>query len=317
MKQFLHQGKLPFKSVVDLAFHHQPAPNSVANAVNSRPAVINLHGIFGSNKLFRSFNKPLAQALNTDVYALDLRNHGKSPFAQPFNYLTFTKDVIHFIKKHIGHERPVQLIGFSLGGKVALLATLCSEINVSKCITIDSPPYEIDTVDSVILQNYDLITKIITREIKIRKCSAGWKTKLLKMFQSLPANAENKGDPSLYFANGFYSVKENNKPPTADQKDPYLEYYLPLEEFPNLIPEILAWPDLSGNGNSEGLFNSSTDSPALFMKALKSEAIKNDYELLKKSFPRAVVKEFDSGHNITVEKPQESLQCMIDFLKDN
>ncbi|CAR29546.1 ZYRO0G11264p [Zygosaccharomyces rouxii] len=316
MKRFLHHGKIPLKSIVDLAFHHQPPPNPVSHVVNSRPAIINIHGIFGSRRLFRPFSKPLANALNTDVYSVDLRNHGDSPIAQPFNYVSFTKDVIHFIKKHIGDKRPVQLIGFSLGAKVALLATLCSQINASKCIAIDAPPYETVAVDSVLVENYELITKIINQEIKIEKGSKNWKKKLLKLFQGLPANATNNGDPSLYFANGFYSVKRNAEPPTAGQ-DPYIEYSIPLEEFPNLIDEIIGWPDLQGKDNLEGLFKLSTDSPALFMKAMHSLAISDDYSLLKKHFPRAVVKEIDSGHNMTVEKPEESLQCMIDFLKDS
>ncbi|GAV51045.1 hypothetical protein ZYGR_0AD02280 [Zygosaccharomyces rouxii] len=169
MKRFLHHGKIPLNSIVDLAFHHQPPPNPVSHVVNSRPAIINIHGIFGSRRLFRPFSKPLANALNTDVYSVDLRNHGDSPIAQPFNYVSFTKDVIHFIKKHIGDKRPVQLIGFSLGAKVALLATLCSQINASKCIAIDAPPYETVAVDSVLVENYELITKIINQEIKIEK----------------------------------------------------------------------------------------------------------------------------------------------------
>lgn len=315
MKRFLCSGRLPLKSVVDLYFQHQPAPNVAANAANFRPAVVNIHGIFGSNRLFRPFNKPLAQALETDVYSLDLRNHGNSPFALPYDYITCTKDVAHFIKNHIGIERPVQLIGFSLGGKIALLAALCSQINVSKCISIDLPPYETPDLDPITIQNYDLITRIHTREIKIEKGSKDWKNKLLKLFQSFPANAENKGDPSLYFANGFYSVKANNKPPTPDQRDPYIDYYLPLDDFPDFISEIKKWPDLLGDDNAEGLFGYSTDVPVLLMKGKTSGFIKDDHSLLKKSFPNAQVREFNSGHNLTVEKPQESLQCMIDFLK--
>lgn len=315
MKRFLHTGRIPLKSVVDLAFHHQPAPNVVSGATNSRPAVINIHGLFGSNKLFRPFNKPLAQALGTDVYSLDLRNHGDSPFALPYDYVTCTKDVAHFIKNHIGTKRPVQVIGFSLGGKIALLAALCSQINASKCISIDLPPYETPTLDPVTIQNYDLIIKILKREIKIEKGSKNWKNKLLKLFQSLPANAENKGDPSLYFANGFYSVRANGKPPTSDQHDPYIDHYLPLLDFPDFIQEIKKWPDLLGDDNAEGLLKYSTDVPVLLMKGKTSCFIKDDPSLLKKSFPNSQIREFDSGHNLTVEKPQESLQCMIDFLK--
>lgn len=318
MKRFLHQGKLPFKPIVDLVFHHTPPPSSAAtNTVNPKPAIVNIHGILGSKRYFRSLNEPLARALNTDVYTVDLRNHGDSPFAQPFNYLTFTKDIIHFIKKHIGDKRPVKLMGFSLGGKVSLLTTLCPQVNAIKSISIDAPPYEIQYIDPLIEQNFGLVKKIVNREIRIEKGSKGWKKQVLELFRNLPANIGNKGDPGLYFAGGFFEVKANNSPPTADQKDPYLDHSSPLEEFPNLIPEILTWPDLSDHDGLEGLFNLSTDSPALFLKGLQSGSILDDYSLLKKHFPNAVVEEFDASHNIMIEKPKEFFDCVVEFLKDD
>ena len=316
MKQILRAGRLPFKSVVELAFHHEPAPYAITNAATQRPAVVNVHGIFGSNKLFRPLNKPLAEGLNTDVYSIDLRNHGNSPRALPYDYVSFTRDVIHFIKKEIGEHRPVQVIGFSSGGKIALLSSLCPHINVQKCISIDMPPYATPNMDPIILQNYELIMKIIRREIKIKKGSKNWRQVLLGYFKKVPANIGNKGDPSLYFANGFYMVKENGKSPSDDQEDPYIDFYLPLDQFPNLITEVKKWPNLRGDDNADGLLGLSTEAQVLFMRGMRSCFIKDDYSLLKTSFPNSIVEEYDTGHNITVEKPEICLRNMIDFLRD-
>lgn len=58
-----------------------------------------------------------------------------------------------------------------MGGKIALLTTLYKNINIRKCISIDLPPYETPELDPMILQNYDLIMRIIRRDVKILRGS--------------------------------------------------------------------------------------------------------------------------------------------------
>lgn len=321
MKRFFSTKTIPTKSVVDLAFHCVKPTNAVSKGSSDlRPALINVHGIFGSSAMFRSLSQPFANRLNMDVYSVDLRNHGDSPWAFPYDFMTNAKDVIQFIKTHIGTERPVNLLGFSIGGKISLLTTLCNEVNVEKCISMDLPPYETPQLDSVVIQNHGLIMKIINREIKIERGSPNWKQVLLGLFKALPANMVNNGDPSLYFANGFFKVRHNNiayedEKTHKPNEDPYIDYYLPLKQFPDLLDTVKAWPNLYGKENSEGIFQTSTPRSVLFMRALKSGFIKDDYSLLRQSFPNALVHEFNTGHNMTVEEPEKTVQCIIDYLK--
>lgn len=321
MKRFLHSKALPRKSVVDLAFNHVKPSYEVSNIhLQSRPAIVNIHGIFGSRNMFRSISKQLADKLDMDVYSVDLRNHGESPWAVPYDFITLSKDVIQFIKRRIGAERPVNLLGFSIGGKIALLTTLCEQVNIKKCISIDLPPYETPKLDPVVIENYGLIMKIINREIKIEKGSPNWKQVLLGYFKALPANMVNNGDPSLYFANGFFCVKKNGEPldphkPHKGNDDQFIDYYLPLEQFPDILDSVKRWPDLHGQENKDGSLQTSTDRSVLFMRALQSEFIKDDYSLLKKSFPNAQVREFNTGHNMTVEQPKETFKCIVDYFK--
>lgn len=322
IRRSISTKSIPTKAVVDLAFHHvHPSASSLKKHPGPRPVLVNLHGIFGSSAMFRSISKPLADELDMEVYSVDLRNHGDSPWAFPYDFLTHAKDVIHFIKTNIGTERPVNLLGFSIGGKIGLLTTLCHQVNVTKCVSMDLPPYETPQLDDVVLQNYALIMKIINREIKIKRGTPNWKQLLLSYFKALPANQVNNGDPSLYFAAGFYRVKKNGVS-YEDEKahrpigDPYIDYYLPLKQFPALLDSVKAWPDLSGKENSEGIFQESTDRSVLFMRALKSGFMKDDYSLLYKPFPNAKVCEFDTGHNMMVEEPKKTLQCIKDYLKD-
>lgn len=322
MKRFLSTHSIPTKAVVDLAFHHvKPPVSSVHGDPGLRPVLVNIHGIFGSSAMFRSISKPLASQLGTDVYSIDLRNHGDSPWAFPYDFMTHAKDLIHFIKNHFGPHRPINLLGFSIGGKVGLLTTLCHEINIDKCVCLDLPPYETPQLDDVVIQNYALIMKIINREIKIKRGSRNWRQVLLDHFEALPANKVENGDPSLYFASGFYRVKKNNISFEQERAhrpigDPYIDYYLPLKQFPNLLDSVKAWPDLSGKENSEGIFETSTDRSVLFMRALKSKFIKDDYSLLRKPFPNSKVCEFNTGHNMMVEEPKETFKCIVDFLRD-
>lgn len=317
MKRFFSTKSIPTKAVVDLAFQCLKPTKSVGNS-SSRPVLINIHGIFGSSGMFRSLSRPLADRLGMDVYSIDLRNHGDSPWAFPYDFMTNAKDVIHFVKTHIGSDRPVNFLGFSIGGKIGLLSTLCDQINVEKCISLDLPPYETPKLDSVVIQNYALIMKIINREIKIKRGSPDWKQVLLGYFQALPANITNNGDPSLYFANGFYRVRRNNVPledSHGPDEDPYIDYYLPLKQFPALLNTVKGWPNLHGKENSEGIFQTSTPRSVLFMRAMKSDFIKDDYSLLREPFPNAIVREFDTGHNMTVEEPQKTTKCIIDYLQ--
>ena len=66
-----------------------------------------------------------------------------------------------------------------MGGKIALLTTLYKNINIRKCISIDLPPYETPELDPMILQNYDLIMRIIRSDVKILRGSPSWQKKFL------------------------------------------------------------------------------------------------------------------------------------------
>ncbi|CDO93352.1 unnamed protein product [Kluyveromyces dobzhanskii CBS 2104] len=167
------------KEVVDLAYSHTCA-QSGANSVG--PALITLHGLFGSKSHFKPLARSLASHLKADVYSVDLRNHGDSPMAKPYDYLTLSKDVIHFVKTQIGLERPIQMIGFSIGGKVALISALSNECNIRGCISIDIPPYRTPVFDSILVENYKTIVRILNGNdgLVIKKGETDWKKKCSK-----------------------------------------------------------------------------------------------------------------------------------------
>lgn len=322
MSRLAHNKALPYKRIVELSFHRTRLPSdaSLLRRFKQRPAIINIHGLLGSHVMFHSFNKLLSRNIDADIFSVDVRNHGISPKAIPYDYVTLTNDLIHFIETHIGLERPIYLLGFSMGGKIALLTTLYKNINVRKCISIDLPPYETPKLDPMILQNYDLIMRIIRRDVKILRGSPNWQKRVLELFKSLQCNKRKCGGAvALYFANGFLSVKSNNVQQAQSHygqqhdgaSDPYINFSMPLSSMPHLLDEVKKWPDLS---NQDNFFQKGVASrKVLFMKGLQSNFISNDYSLLRDIFPCADVQEFNTGHNLLLENPEDSFKSILDF----
>ena len=80
------------------------------------PKLLILHGLFGAGANWRSIAGRLANRY--EVFCLDLRNHGRSPWHDQMAYWSMAADVARFIISH-GLHRPA-LLGHSMGGKVAM-----------------------------------------------------------------------------------------------------------------------------------------------------------------------------------------------------
>src|ERR1700722_6867137 len=96
------------------------------------PPVIILHGLFGANGNWTVIARHLAERFH--VSALDLRNHGASPWAPQMDYATMAEDVAGFITAQ-GLDRAA-LIGHSMGGKVAMTLALSAPELVERLIVV-------------------------------------------------------------------------------------------------------------------------------------------------------------------------------------
>ncbi len=98
--------------------------------------LIVLHGLLGSAGNWRPLARKLADT--RPVYCLDLRNHGQSPHAEQMDYPRMAADVHEFMKtKRI----PVaDVLGHSMGGKVAMALALEQPAVVSRLIVVDIAP---------------------------------------------------------------------------------------------------------------------------------------------------------------------------------
>jgi pimeloyl-ACP methyl ester carboxylesterase len=102
----------------------------------SGPPVVILHGLFGSSRNWAGIARQLAA--DHRVLALDLRNHGASPWADSMDYAEQAADVRRTLDER-GVARTM-VIGHSMGGKTAMLLAFAEPERVERLIVADVAP---------------------------------------------------------------------------------------------------------------------------------------------------------------------------------
>lgn len=101
------------------------------------PPVVLLHGLFGAAQNWGTIQKRLA-ATGRRVVALDLRNHGGSPWDAAMDYPAMAEDVAETMAA-LGIPRAA-VIGHSMGGKVAMVLALARPGAVERLVVADIAP---------------------------------------------------------------------------------------------------------------------------------------------------------------------------------
>jgi esterase len=96
------------------------------------PVVI-LHGLLGLSDNWVTFGRRLGE--HYAVYIPDLRNHGKSPHSNIFDFPSLEADLAELLDEY-GLNK-ILLIGHSLGGKAAIYFTLHHPELVRKMVVVD------------------------------------------------------------------------------------------------------------------------------------------------------------------------------------
>lgn len=102
---------------------------------SEKPLVI-LHGLFGSSDNWRGLSKQLSDA--THVITVDLRNHGVSPHSNEQNYPLMADDLAELLDD-LGVNK-INLIGHSVGGKVAMAFSQYYAERLDKLLVVDVAP---------------------------------------------------------------------------------------------------------------------------------------------------------------------------------
>lgn len=111
-------------------------PSLYCRRYGSGPPLVLLHGLFGSSDNWHTVARALAADLS--VYALDLRNHGRSFHSARHDYAAMAEDVERFAAAR--GLAPVTLLGHSMGGKVAMVLAGSNPERVGRLIVVDITP---------------------------------------------------------------------------------------------------------------------------------------------------------------------------------
>lgn len=100
-----------------------------------QPPLIIVHGLYGSARNWGVIAKRLSDA--RQVIAVDLRNHGDSPWTDSHTYPDMAADLADVIAAHGG---TADVMGHSMGGKAAMVLALTHPETVNRLIVADIAP---------------------------------------------------------------------------------------------------------------------------------------------------------------------------------
>jgi esterase len=240
--------------------------------------IIILHGLFGSSDNWLTLGNTLAEKFQ--VYLLDLRNHGLSPKSDDFNYSSMAADINEFLVDNKLDK--VNLVGHSMGGKVAMQFADSYSKRLIKLVVVDIAPKFYPVHHSMILQGLNLID-LKTLQSRTQAID------ILKNFE------ENESVRQFLVKNLF----RNTNLGTFDWRI----------NLPVITKEI-------ANIGDEINFKIPFQNPTLFIKGENSPYIQaEDEEEILKMFPNTLFSTIPgAGHWVQAEKPKEFLEVLIKFL---
>ncbi|WP_269685751.1 alpha/beta fold hydrolase [Flavobacterium lacustre] len=245
---------------------------------SGKPLLI-LHGFLGMSDNWKTLGAQFATE-GYQVHLLDLRNHGRSFQSEAFSYQVMMQDVLAYCKDN--SLESINIIGHSMGGKVAmLLATTHPEL-VDKLIVADIGPkfYPQHHQDILAgLNAVDFSVKPSRNEVEevMAKYIPDFGTR-----QFLMKNLYWKEPGQLAFR--FNLAVFNTK----------------MDEIGVALPENLIF-----------------EKPTLFIRGGNSNYIlESDFENIKHHFPNSIIETIPNvGHWLHAENPAVFYEKVVSFLK--
>jgi esterase len=241
-----------------------------------RPLII-LHGLLGSTDNWRSMSRRLGA--HYQVFAIDLRNHGRSPHSDSFDYDVMVADLREFMEHHA--LRRIMLLGHSMGGKVAMQFAIDHSDQVDRLVVVDIAPKPYEPSQRYILKALQSLD--LTR---------------YKSFVDV--------DAALAPEVPSESLRQFLLKNLARDENGRLRWKIHLEAID------LNYDKLLRALSPERSFNK----PTLFIRGGRSNYIEDDdASLIRKMFPQAEIATLPkAGHWVHVDQPEEFFQTVVNFL---
>lgn len=243
-----------------------------------KPLLI-IHGFLGTSDNWKTLAGQYAQN-GHQVHALDLRNHGKSFHSDDFTYADMVNDVVEYCDAN--NIKKADIIGHSMGGKVAMFLATQNPEKVDRLIVADiGPKYYAPHHQDILagLNAVDFSAKPTRNDVE----------------EVLAEHITDFGTRQFLMKNLYW-------------KEPgQLDFRFNLPVFNEKIDSIgEALP-------ADAVFSG----PTLFLRGDKSRYIKDeDIVGIKLHFPQAEIKDIkNSGHWLHAENPQDFMAETLTFLK--
>ena len=245
---------------------------------SGKPLLI-LHGFLGMSDNWKTLGTQYA-ADGFQVHMIDLRNHGRSLHSEEFSYEIMVQDIFEYCQAN--NLEKINIIGHSMGGKVAMLLSTTHPELVDKLIVADIGPKFYPQHHQDILAGLNAVD-----------------------FSKKPTRNEVEEIMSQYipdFGTRQFLMK------SLYWKEPgQLAFRFNLEVFNKKMDEIgVPLPQ-----------NAIFEKPTLFIRGGKSNYILDtDFENIKQHFPNFTVETIpNTGHWLHAENPTLFHQITSSFLK--
>jgi pimeloyl-ACP methyl ester carboxylesterase len=107
---------------------------------DSGSPIVFCHGLFGQGRNWTGVAKALAGDHRTVL--VDLPHHGRSPWAESFDYVDVADELAGLLEDLFGEDDPVTLVGHSMGGKAAMVTALRTPALVRRLCVVDIAPVD-------------------------------------------------------------------------------------------------------------------------------------------------------------------------------
>jgi pimeloyl-ACP methyl ester carboxylesterase len=237
-----------------------------------------LHGMLGSSRNWQTTGRDLAKHFH--VFALDARNHGKSPHDPVMTYEAMMEDLIAWLDAQ--SIAKAVMVGHSMGGKTAMLLACRHPERVERLVVVDIAPKDYHWVahrgEFAAMNELDLAGLQSRAEAEMRFEA---RVPDLGMRKFLATNLERSDAGWRWTAN------------------------LPVltEALPELEKDSLRLNDRFAG-------------PALFIAGGRSQYVQTtDHTAIRKHFPAARIEVIaDSGHNPHMDRREEFVRLVNAYM---
>jgi esterase len=240
--------------------------------------VVILHGLLGSARNWTAIAKQLGATRR--VLALDLRNHGASPWADQMTYGQMADDVRAFLERH--GIAAAALIGHSMGGKVAMRLALDHGERVLRLVVVDIAPVAYRRTFNAYVD--------AMRSLDLSQVTRRSDADALLAEQIADAGVRGFLLQNLISAEGG------------------LAWRVPLQTLADEMPELMGFPSSPAPERYDG--------PSLFVSGGASDyVLPEHHEKILRLFPNAQFAAIENaGHWVHAEASDEFLRTVSGFL---